>query len=59
MNDQAIHAIFLQAAIEAAKQGATAKELHSYLSQAAKGMAVNAAFCLAGDDLVACLEGEL
>lgn len=57
MND--IHALFLPAAIEAARRGASAKDLRDYLEAAAKGMGVNAAFALSGPDMVAILEGEL
>jgi len=58
MTQEAIHQIFLQAAIEAAKQGASAKELADYLKAAASGMKMNAAFALSGDDLIAALKGE-
>lgn len=59
MTPDAIHQVFLRAAIECAEQGATAKELTAYLMRATKGMAVNAAFDSKGERLVAALRDEL
>lgn len=58
MDMQAIHAVFLQATIDCAKQCATAKDLAAYLDQAARGMRYNAAFRLSGADFLATLESE-
>lgn len=58
MDKSEIHALFLKAAIQAAKRGATAKELHAYFKEAEQGMRVNAAFGLSGSDFVAALERE-
>lgn len=59
VNREAIHQVFLRAAIECVEQGATAKELTVYLMQATKGMAVSAAFDSKGERLVATLREEL
>ena len=58
MTQSEIHKLFVTAAIEAAKQGASAKQLADYLTDAAAGMKANAAFCLAGDVLLEALNAE-
>ncbi len=56
---QAIHQLVLPGFIAAAQAGYTAKQMLVYLANAKEGLAVCAAFGLAGQDLAATLSGEL
>ena len=58
MQQKDIHARFLQAEIDCADAGATAKDLHDYLQVAAKGMSYNAAFCMSAERLAEVLREE-
>lgn len=58
MTQSEIHKLFVTAAIEAVKQGASAKQLADYLTDAAAGMKINAAFGLNGDVLLQTLSEE-
>lgn len=59
VNREAIHQVFLRAAIECAEQGATAEELVVYLMWATKNMASHAVAGTRGDALVSTLREEL
>lgn len=58
MTSQDIHRIFVKAAIEAVKQGSSAKQLADYLADAAAGMKINASFGLNGEVLLQTLSEE-
>ena len=59
MDINAIHQVFLRAAIDCAEQGATAKEMAEYLAQAERGMRINAAFHPKQENLLSNLRLEL
>lgn len=60
MTSVEIHKQYILPAVrEAAKNGATAKELSDYLTQAAKGRAINAAFCMDSETLLQALKEEV